>query len=258
MHYRLADYVLWFLPTALQAGVLLAMYCRGLLRRYPFFFNYTILQVASTCILVALAQASYTAYYYAYYWNLALNVVIAFAVSWEIIKRVLRRPRPVSARWFATLCAFALLIETLGLTLMPKSLSSGFIHWMMLGDRSLRLLQAALFLGLIIFSKSLNLSWKSITFGLATGFGLLVIVSLVVATQLSHHGFLTSMTLSKINSVAYLVAVVIWLFYVIFGFEDESGMSSANCLALRDEEDQARPKSSSRWFIRESVFGTRF
>jgi hypothetical protein len=79
MHYRLADYVLWLLTPSLQAGVLLAMYRRGLTRRYPFFPAYTMLQVASAVILAFLAATSYTGYYHAYYWNLAFSVVICFA-----------------------------------------------------------------------------------------------------------------------------------------------------------------------------------
>lgn len=255
MHYRLADYLLWIVTPTLQAGVLLAMYRRGLYRRYPAFLAYTILQVAAAFILAALAATSYTAYYFAYYCNLVLSIVISFFVLWEIVKHVLRRPKSKSLSWFAILCAFVLLIGALGVFLTRESLSGEFVtSSMMLSDRSLRLFQTVLIVALIFFSKALRLSRKSITFGLAVGFGLFAIVNMLVATALSQHGFLTSLALSKINSVAYLIAVFIWLFYVIFGLEDESGKSRAKFLPFADDDEQPRPTPPSRWFFRKGLF----
>jgi hypothetical protein len=254
MHYRLADYVLWLLTPSLQAGVLLAMYRRGLNRRYPLFLAYTMLQVASAVILAFLAATSYTGYYYAYWCNLVLSIVISFFVLWEIVKRALRRPRSKGVRLFPVLCAVVLLIAALELCLTRGPLSGEFVtSSMMLSDRSLRLLQTVLFLVLIFFSKALRLSRKSITFGLALGFGLFAIVNILVATTLSQHGFLTSLALSKINSVAYVIAALIWLGYVIFGFEDESGRKRASFLLLPDDDGQRRLKPPSRWFFREDL-----
>ncbi len=51
MHLRLVDYVVWFATPVLQSGLLVALYRRGLHRDYPFFFNYTILQVISVPVL---------------------------------------------------------------------------------------------------------------------------------------------------------------------------------------------------------------
>ena len=81
MHLRLVDYVLWFAPTVLQSGLLLTLYRRGLHRDYPFFFNYTILQIVSVPVLTVASRLSYSAYYYGYYVNLGLSVVLSFAVS---------------------------------------------------------------------------------------------------------------------------------------------------------------------------------
>src|SRR5215471_19483649 len=86
MHLRLADYVLWFATPLLQAGVLLAMFRRGLHKEYPFFFNYTVLQVISVPVLAILMFESYTVYYYAYWVNMGLSVLISFAVLQEIFK----------------------------------------------------------------------------------------------------------------------------------------------------------------------------
>ena len=40
MHLHAIDYVLWFSGIALQIGILLTIYARGLYREYPFFTLY--------------------------------------------------------------------------------------------------------------------------------------------------------------------------------------------------------------------------
>ena len=56
MHLRLIDYVLWFFASTIQLGVLVVMYRRGLQREYPYFFNYTVLQVIGDPILFVMQQ----------------------------------------------------------------------------------------------------------------------------------------------------------------------------------------------------------
>ncbi len=90
MHLRLMQYVLWFASPAIQLGVVIAMFRRGLHRDYPYFLNYTILGVASVPLLCVISLQSYTAYYYAYYVNLGLSVILSFAVLQEIFKDAFR------------------------------------------------------------------------------------------------------------------------------------------------------------------------
>src|SRR5271169_774609 len=90
MHLRLIDYVLWFLAPTIQLGVLVAMYRRGLHREYPYFFNYTILQVVNEPILLVLMKSSYTLYYWGYWISIALSALVSFAVLQEIFKSAFR------------------------------------------------------------------------------------------------------------------------------------------------------------------------
>ena len=255
MHYRLADYILWIATPLLQAGVLWAMYRRGLNRRYPFFLAYMVLQVVGSILLGTLVAHSYTAYYYAYYWNLVMSIVISGGVSWEILKLALRRPKARKISLFAILCVVVLLIGAVGL-LLTRGASSGdglMTGAMMLSDRVLRALQILLFLGLIFFRNSLKLSCRSVTFGLAFGFGVFAIANVLVAVALSHRGVLNAVTLSEINGVAYLGAVAIWLLYVAFGMEDESGTNRTKFLPMSGDDDRPGPKPPTRWFFREGL-----
>jgi hypothetical protein len=86
---------------------------------------------------------------------------------------------------------------------------------MMLGDRSLRLMQCGLVFFLLLFNEYLGIPHRSMLFGISLGFGLFAAVNMLVATALSHHGWLTSVALSEINSIAYMVAVIIWLGYTL-------------------------------------------
>lgn len=232
------------------------MYRRGLHRRYPFFRAYTILQVATSLILAVLLATSYTGYYYGYYCNLVLSTVISFFVLWEIVRNALGRSRRSGVHVFVMLCAAVSMIAVVGLLLVQESHGGGiFTEGMMLTDRALRTFQFLIMLALIFFSQTLELSYKSVTFGISLGFGFFSLTNMLVATALSHHGFLTSVALSEINSLAYRIAVVVWLFYVIFGLDNESGRSRADGLALRDQEAQTRRKPPSRWFFHEGIFG---
>src|SRR5208337_4890395 len=90
MRLHLIDYVFWFVTPILQAGVLVSMFKRGLHRDYPYFFNYTILQVVSVPVLYVISRQSYNAYYWSYYINLALSILISFAVLQEIFHDAFR------------------------------------------------------------------------------------------------------------------------------------------------------------------------
>jgi hypothetical protein len=219
MHYRLADYVLWLTTPLLQGGVLLAMYRRGLQKDYPYFFYYTILQVASAIILAVLAATSYTAYYYAYYVNLSLSVLISFAVLQEIFKDAFRpyeNLRELSIILFRWSALVVLLVAVMWAINARNNAENGVITAiMMLGDRSLRLMQCGLVFFLLLFNEYLGIPHRSMLFGISLGFGLFAAVNMLVATALTQHGFLTSVALSKINSVAYLVAVIIWFGYTL-------------------------------------------
>jgi hypothetical protein len=219
MHYRLADYVLWLTTPLLQGGVLLAMYRRDLQKDYPYFFYYTVLQVASAVILAVLAATSYSAYYYAYYGNLVLSVLISFAVLQEIFKDAFRpyeNLRELSIILFRWSALVVLLVAVMWAINATHNAENGvFTEIMMLGDRSLRLMQCGLVFFLLLFNEYLGIPHRSLLFGISLGFGLFGAVNMLVVTALSHHGFFTSVALSKINSVAYLVAVIIWFGYTL-------------------------------------------
>ena len=219
MHLRLVDYALWFAPTVLQSGLLVALYRRGLHRDYPFFFNYTILQIVSVPVLAIASRLSYSAYYYTYYINLGLSVIISFAVLQEVFQDAFRpyeNLRDLSVILFRWSALVALLVAVMWAINASHSTDTGVVNDVMqLADRSVRLMQCGLVFFLLLFHGYLGISPRSMLFGISIGFGFFAGINMLVFTGLSRHGLLTDAMLSHINAVAYTIAVGVWLGYAM-------------------------------------------
>ena len=219
MQLGLADYVFWFASPLLQVGVLITLFRRGLHRDYPYFFNYTVLQVISVPALAIMYSRSYTVYYYSYYVNLALSVLISFAVLQEIFKDAFRpyeALRDLSIILFRWSILVMLLVGVMwAITAAHKPEADPVMDAILLADRSVRLMQCGLVFFLLLFSEYLGIARRSLLFGISLGFGLFAAINMLVATGLSHQSILRHSTLREINSAAYLGAVVIWLGYTL-------------------------------------------
>ncbi len=239
MHLRLADYVIWFATPIIQSGVLIAMFRRGLQKEYPFFFNYTVLQVISVPVLAILMYRSYTLYYYAYYLNLVFSVFLSFGVLQEIFKDAFRpyeNLRDLSLilfRW----CALVVLLVGVMWAINSGRAAEGYggvTDAMMLAERSVRLMQCGLVFFLILFSSYLGLPHRSLLFGISLGFGFFAAVNMLVTTAASRHDVLTATSISRINGVAYLTSVCIWLGYTIATAPVTSKVTADSLLRSKD------------------------
>ena len=217
MHLRLFDYVLWFGGTLMQLGVLVAMYRRGLHRDYPYFFNYTLLQVLSEPILFVIQRHSYTLYYWGYWSSIALSALVSFAVLQEIFHdafrpyEALRDLSVILFRWSALVVLLVGVMWAISAAQATRldAITSGIL----LAQRSVRLMQCGLVFFLLLFSEYLGISRRHLVFGIALGFGIFASVSMLFAAAASHGTFVHASVLRQINSAAYTVAVMIWLGY---------------------------------------------
>ncbi len=232
MRLGLMDYVLWFASPCLQAGVLMAMFRRGLHRDYPYFFNYTVIEVISTPLLYVLHLHSYTGYFYAYYANLALSVIISFAVLQEIFRNAFRpyeALRDLSVILFRWSALVVLLVAVMWA--INTKMDKGFVtQAIQLADRSVRLMQCGLVFFLLLFSEYLGIPRRSLLFGISLGFGLFASVNMLVFTGGTHHGIVRQTTLSEINSAAYFTAVAIWFGYTLAAAPSRSKIAEESLL----------------------------
>jgi hypothetical protein len=238
MHLRLVDYVLWFATPVLQSGLLVALYRRGLHRDYPFFFNYTILQVISEPVLAVLHQISYSAYYYGYWVNFCLSVMISFVVLQEVFKDAFRpyeNLRDLSVILFRWSALVALLVGVMWAISASHNTDGGVVNdVMLLADRSVRLMQCGLVFFLLLFHGYLGISPRSMVFGVSIGFGIFAAINMLVVTGLSRQGILNEAALRRINSVAYMAAVGIWLGYSLMAAPSRSKTKSGALLRTSD------------------------
>lgn len=235
MHLRLVDYVLWFVGPVMQFGVLVAMYRRGLHREYPYFFNYTVLQVLSEPILFVVQRHSYTMYYWGYYVSVALSALISFAVIQEIFRdafrpyEALRDLSTILFRWSALL---VLLIGVMWyITSAQSSGVDALTNGILMVQRSVRMMQCGLVFFLVLFSEYLGISRRHVLFGIALGFGLFASVNMLYATALAHGPFVRVSILRPINSAAYDIAVLIWLGYTVLAPSRSTALA-----AMRSQE----------------------
>jgi hypothetical protein len=217
MHLRLTDYVLWFGGTLMQLGVLVAMYRRGLHRDYPYFFNYTVLQVVSEPILFVVQKHSYPAYYWSYWTSIALSALISFAVLQEIFHEAFRpyeALRDLSVILFRWSALVVLLVGVMwAITGAQSSRLDTLTNGIVLVQKSVRLMQCGLVFFLLLFSEYLGISRRHLVFGIALGFGIFASISMLVATAVAHQTFMHVSVLRQINNAAYDVAIMIWLGY---------------------------------------------
>ncbi len=217
MHLRPTDYVLWFGGTLMQLGVLVAMYRRGLHRDYPYFFNYTVLQVLSEPILFVLQKYSYATYYWSYWVSVALSALISFGVLQEIFHEAfrpyeaLRDLSVILFRWSALVVLLVGVMWTI--TAAHSSQVDTITNGILLVQRSVRLMQCGLVFFLLLFSEYLGISRRHLVFGIALGFGIFASISMLVAVGMSHGTFVHVSVLRQINNAAYDVAIMIWLGY---------------------------------------------
>ena len=217
MHLRLFDYVLWFGGTLMQLGVLVAMYRRGLHRDYPYFFNYTVLQVLSEPILFVIQRHSYSMYYWGYYVSVALSALVSFAVLQEIFHDAFRpyeALRDLSVILFRWSALVVLLVGVMwAITAAHTSQVDGITSAILLAQRSVRLMQCGLVFFLLLFSEYLGISRRHVLFGIALGFGIFASVNMLFTAAASHATLVHVSVLRQINSAGYTVAVMIWLGY---------------------------------------------
>src|SRR5271165_5942534 len=216
MQLSLIDYVLWLASPLFQMGVLVALFRRGLYKEYPYFLNYTILQVLSIAFLLSVRHSAYL-YYYGYWVSAGISVVISFAVLQEIFKdafrpyEALRDLSVILFRW--SLLVLVLVGGMWAVSTIHTQGRGSITDIVLLADRSVRLMQCGLVFFLLLFSEYLGISRRHVLFGIALGFGLFASVNMLVATGMAHRGH--AALLRRINMGAYDVAALIWLYYTV-------------------------------------------
>ncbi len=212
----------WLAPDILQAGLAVFIYRRGLHKRFPAFFVYTIYEAIQTFTLYTmdiLPSVSAQAWWRTFWVSLIIDGLVKFAVLGELFGHLLR-VRPTLARTGNRLFCSAGAALALLAAVIAAFTTSANPQWVVGGalilQQSLYIIHCGLILFVFLFAARFGLSWDRTTFGIAIGFGIVFCQHLAAwATEtgvaLPDHGVL----LDFLNMATYHVCVLIWCYYLL-------------------------------------------
>jgi hypothetical protein len=213
---HLAVWAFWIAEPALLLGLGIAVYIRKLHKIFPVFGCYIGFQILNFAILFPIFKLRpYSEFFYTFWTCQALSLAIGFKVIHEIFLDVFK-PYHTLKDLGSVLFKWAALVMLLVAGVVAASSSGGdtdpLVSAVTTVERCVRVIQCGLILFLLVFAKYLGVSRKQHSFGIALGFGSFAGIELVVVA-LSSSGHVTPPMVNLVNSLAYDLAVVIWLGY---------------------------------------------
>lgn len=219
--YKFVLLYLWVAPHVLLAAVSIVMYLRRQYKSFPLFFTYALYETAVFLVLFPLAtMASHRVLYRnVFIVTLAGSTVLRFGIIQELFNSMfhdysrLESLAKTSMRWLTGLLIVAAAIAA---RYSPGSVSDNFLAGLALLDRSIAIIQAGLVLFLFGFSRMFGLSWRSLTAGIAMGFGIVASSELAVsAMRMADVGEYAKSILDLVPTGGFHIAVMIWLGYLL-------------------------------------------
>lgn len=209
-------YALWVIPIVVQAGIVLGMLRRHLVRSFPIFFTYTVWVLLTAAGLLLLKPSGHR-YHYLHWCEEAVSAMLGFAVIFEILRHIL--PRHTSPRFVVNLVWLLVGLFTVAALMMfvsakPMAGNYAMYEVVVLAERSVRFAQASLLIVVIALMSVLGLTWLHESLGILLGFGIYSAVALV-AFEFGALHWMNPVAFSIFNSAGYNVAVLIWAFYIL-------------------------------------------
>lgn len=206
---------LWISQPVLQAIIASVVWHRKLHKDFPAFFTFIAAQIVIFAVEFPVYKlASVTTYFYVFWIAAAMNVVFAFQIIHEVFIDVFK-PYPALKDLGTALFKWAALVMIL-VSVVLISVSPGWDNpvreSILVVQRCARVVQCGLVLFLLAFSKSLGVSWRRQSFGIALGFGLFSGVELLTLALYSG-SHLHPMLTSLLNMGSYNCGMVLWLVY---------------------------------------------
>jgi hypothetical protein len=215
--FALLTHALSFLPVALQTAIAVVIFKRKLLTTFPLFFAYTT-AVLSLDIGLLLLRYPSNLYALVYWSGEVVTISLGLAAILETFHHLLP-PHPflkVVVRLFLILGASAVVAAVLMLVLTQVGSSGDRLFAMiLLGERSVRFVEACWLVLVIALVSHLGLSWQQYSVGIVAGFGIYSALTLAIFELRAHLHLLSDPSTVLLNSAAYNVAAIIWAFYFV-------------------------------------------
>lgn len=213
---------IFWMGAAVGLCLLTALMLRRKLHRdFPVFFAFVTAECIDSWIAMPLKAISYKAYFIEGWALTAITTVIGFAVLREVFLHIFRpyeALRNFGQMLFAWSAGVLVLIAIIITLTSAPLMNSPVLNFVLMLDRSVRLMQCGLVIFLYLFSRQLGLTEGHRVFGIAIGFGVFASVHLMTVTLGAMYPSAASSTMMYLLNVPYqlawLVAVVIWIVYM--------------------------------------------
>jgi hypothetical protein len=212
---KYVDIAFGLFPPVLQTWLTFLLVRRRAHKGFPFFFTYTVFAVVAELCKFAVAQYSpHPMTYFYFYWGAEiLYAALGFLAIHEVFRRVFEN--------FESLPWFKFLLPMVGLGMLAISALIPIVHRavetapFLEGIYSLqiavRCLQIGVFFLIFFLARAFELDYRQYAFGIAIGFGIAaagILLGTLVRTSL---GLKSLMFFKYVPSVAYCIAVTVWL-----------------------------------------------
>jgi magnesium-transporting ATPase (P-type) len=206
--------ILFLTPAVLQTALFAILMSRRLYCDFPLFFTYTIFSVAAEIARIS-TFSNYNVYFWVYWATEAGYAVLGFLALYEVFRRIFKN---CFAIWW-----FRLLFPVISVLLLAVALAHAYAHPVNEPDRimaailtaevGVRLVQAGVFVLLIVLAAVLGLRWQQYAFGISAGFGVYACTTLMASALRSVFGTNFDQLWAMALVVAYTWAVLIWVWY---------------------------------------------
>src|SRR2546427_629248 len=174
----------WIAPHVLLAGVLFEILRRRLHKQFPLFAAYVAFEILQFLVLFSLNSATFVSrndYYWVFTVGFWISTALRFGVIYELVLTIFRSHSTLGSvsRPLLQWLGIGLVFVSAVLTGTISGSGTDRIRTIFsVLDFSLSVIQCGLLLGLLLFSRLLNISWRNFAAGLALGFGIFASVEL--------------------------------------------------------------------------------
>jgi len=226
MHFTVwLSHFFWFSHCALQSALFVELVRRRFYLKFPYFVSYTLAASLKSSLLIAMNYSPAVTgdtYTYAFFAGDAVVTALTFGVLYEIFQHVFRDYpvlRNIAARIFRWV-TITLLFVAIGFAwVVPGAGTDHLMSMYFALQRSLNIVECGLVIFLILSSRYFHLAFRSYTFGIALGLGLLAACNLAIAavrSQIEPGGQgLSYRVMNAVSEATYFGCVLVWFIYLL-------------------------------------------
>jgi hypothetical protein len=215
---------LWIAPHILLGACLVSLLRRRLQRQYPIFTTYIIsylvyfLALLATDCLIRYQLSSLLTYRWVLVAGTGATELLGLGVLYKIASELLvsrsslAQLSRILLRWVA---AILLLASALASGLLSKPGMERLISIFQTLDFTSNLIKLGLLLVMLLFTRALHISWRTLPAGIVLGFGISACTDMAGSALLSAVGKSGYVVVDLIGMSAFHLCAAIWLVYIL-------------------------------------------